>query len=159
MLVLIALLTSLATPALSGFARRAALDDTAASLLALTQQAQSLAAHDAITYRVVIDHDLRTAWLDYLGGEGYQQDTIAGVEPVTWGRSVNIISDLPQDGMASWGIIFQPTGLVTPGNIVMQQDDHLVALTCGAATERYRLVKTAELQGENAEGVLDALRR
>ena len=114
-LMLIAVLTTLATPALRGFARRAALDDTAASLLALTQQAQTRAVHEAAPYRIVFSVDERRAWLEHIGDEGYEAVDTSVVEPVTWGASVTIISDVAQDGDGQFVIAFEPTGLVSPG--------------------------------------------
>jgi type II secretion system protein H len=157
-LVLIAVLTALATPALRGFTRRAALDDTAAAMLTLTQQAQSRAAHEAVPYRVVFDLDERRSWLERIGDEGYEEVVANDVEPITWGQSVTLVSDIDRDDDGQLAIGFQPTGLVTPGSVVIEQDGHFVALTCLAATQRYRLTTPADMAGRNAEGVLDAMR-
>lgn len=157
-LVLIAVLTTLATPALSGFARRAALDDTAVSLLLLIQQAQTRAVHTATTHRVVFDLDQREAWVDTVGEEGYEHVVGAGVETVTWGRSITLTADIEPNGYERLTLSFEPTGLVTPGSIVIEQDGSFVALTCDAPTERYRLLTPSELLGRNAEGVLNAMR-
>lgn len=157
-LVLIAVITAVATPALRGFARRAALDDTAAAMLTLTQQAYSRAAHEAIPHRVVFDLAEHRAWLEQIGDEGYEEVTATGVEPVTWGRTVTLASDIEQNGYETLTIEFHPTGLVTPGSVVIEQDGHFVALTCDAATERYRLVTLSELTEDDTKGVLDAMR-
>lgn len=162
-LVLIALISAAATPALRGFTQRGNLDDTAAALLTLTQQAHTRAAHESIRHRVVVDAELRVAWLERIGDEGYVQVTATGVEPVTWSDALTIVSDIQPDAYQRLNIDFDPLGLVTPGSFVLERDRHIVALTCDAVTGSYRLVTPTELEGvdlrsDDAREVLDAMR-
>lgn len=157
-LVLIAVLTTLATPSLRGFTQRAALADTAASLLTLTQQAQTRATHQAVPYRVVIDTEERAAWLECVGDEGYETIEPSGAEPVRWESKVTLVTDLERTDGGLSAITCQPNGVTTPGGIVLEQDGRFVALQCIAATERYRIISVPDDSARNAEGVLDAMR-
>lgn len=157
-LVLIALITTAATPALRGFTQRGSLDDAAAALLSLTRQAQTRAAHESVPYRIVFNLDTHTAWLEKIGDEGYEIVDEAGVEPVTWNRELTIVSDIEPDIYQQLIINFDPTGLVTPGSFVLERDHHLLALTCDAATERYRLVTPTKQTNQDAQEALDAMR-
>lgn len=157
-LVLIAIITTAATPALRGFTQRGSLDDAAAALLALTQQAQTRSAHESVPYRIVFNLDAHTAWLEKIGDEGYELIDTTGIEPVTWNRELTVASDIEPDIYQLLIINFEPTGLVTPGNIVLEQNHHLLALTCDAATERYRLVTPAYQTNQDAEDALNAMR-
>lgn len=157
-LVLIALITTAATPALRGFTQRGSLDDAAAALLALTRQAQTRAAHESVPYRIVFNLDAHTAWLEKIGDEGYEIINETGVEPITWNRELTIVSDIELDIYQQLIINFDPTGLVTPGSFVLERDRHLLALTCDAATERYRLVTPARQTNQDAQEALDAMR-
>ncbi len=159
-LVLVATLTTLATPTLSGFARRAALEDTGNALLSLTQRAQTRAVHEAITHRVVFDLEQREARLEVGAGESDDDDAgDIGVEAVTWDRSIAVTSDIETSGFDRFTINFEPSGLVTPGGIVLEQEGRFIALSCDAATDSYRIYTPSELTGRTAEGVLDAARR
>lgn len=157
-LVLIAIITTAATPALRGFTQRGSLDDAAAALLTLTQQAQTRAAHESIPYRVVFDLDGHTAWLEKVGDGGYEPVNETGTEPVTWNAALTIVSDIEPDIYQQLIINFDPTGLVTPGSFVLERDHYLLALTCDAATGRYRLVTPTEQTNQDAQGALDAMR-
>ncbi len=157
-LVLIAIITTAATPALRGFTQRGSLDDAAAALLALTQQAQTRAAHEAIPYRVVFDLDAHAAWLEKIGDEGYQRVDEPGVEPVAWNAALMIVSNIEPDIHQQRIINFDPTGLVTPGSFILERDNHLLALTCDAATEHYRLVTPTHQTSKDAQEALDAMR-
>lgn len=157
-LVLIAIITTAATPALRGFSQRGSLDDAAVALLAMTRQAQTRAAHESVPYRVVFDLDAHTAWLEKIGDQGYEPVDEAGVEPVMWNRALTIVSDIEPDIYQQLIINFDPTGLVTPGSFVLERDHHLLALTCDAATESYRLVTPARQTNQDAQGALDAMR-
>ncbi len=157
-LVLIAVLTTLATPSLRGFARRAALDDTAASLLTLAEQARTRAAHEAVPHRVVFDLDQHIAWLEHIGDEGFEEVNASGVEPVQWGASVKIVAelDLTQDGLPA--INCQPNGLTSLGCVVIEQEGQFVVLICDTPTARFRIITPQRDSTRNAEGVLDAMR-
>ena len=157
-LVLIATLTTLATPALSGFARRAALDNTAVELFTLTQQAQTRAIHEANTYRVVINLEQREAYIEHIGDEGYEQTVGTGVESVQWNNTIEIDTDVEKSGYNEIMLYFEPTGLVTPGTVIVEQEDRFVVITCEAATERYRIMGKSEVKGLEAQEVLNALR-
>jgi type II secretion system protein H len=157
-LVLIALITTAATPALRGFTQRGSLDDAAAALLTLTRQAQTRAAHESVPYRIVFNLDAHTAWLEKIGDEGFEIIDETGVEPITWNRELTIASDIEPDIYQQLVINFDPTGLVTPGSFVLERDRHLLALTCDAATERYRLVTPARQTNQDAQEALDAMR-
>ncbi len=158
-LALFALVRAAATPALRSFARRGVLDDTAASLLALTQQAQTRAIHEAVVHRVVFDLAERRAWLEQAGEWGLEASPRPGTEPVDWGRTVTVASDISPSEYETVAIMFYPTGLVTPGSLVIEQGGHFVALTCDAAAERYRLLTVGDVsERDDAEGVLGAIR-
>lgn len=161
-LVLLATLTSLAAPALSRFAQHAALKDTAKSLLSLVQQAHTRAVYEATKQRVVIDLQTREAWLEDASTEKVEQtdehseDGIT--DPVTWDKSIDIVTDIEPTGAELYVIECQPTGLNTPGVIVLQQEDRFAVLVCDSATERYRLMSVSKFNNRSAEEVLDAVR-
>jgi len=157
-LALIAILTTLAAPALSGFARRAELDNAAASLLALTRQANTRAIHEAELYRVVFDVKQQAAWLETTGDEGFEVAIHPGADPVTWADSIAVASDLETYDFDRFAIAVQPNGLMISGSVVLEQGGRYVALTSEASTEPYRLLTSRDFESLDIEGGLHAFR-
>lgn len=83
-MVIISILIAVASPALSRLNRGQRIDGLARTLVALHEQARSLAMRDGRAYRLVIDPDEHEAWIEAEQAGGYAELT------QSWGRRIAI---------------------------------------------------------------------
>lgn len=142
-LVIIATLVAVASPALSRLNRKSRIDGVARTLVTLHAQARGLALREGLTTRVVVEPDEYRAWIEVQRGGGYAVTGESSGREVDLDKTVTLeFEGSTREGayetFACW-----PNGVVQPVRITLSppsitstdNDDRVVLVYCPSASE------------------------
>lgn len=140
-MLIIGLLLAIVAPALGGLLRSQRMDQSARTIIALLQEARARSAADAKPYRLAIDTEDNTCWLEALTPEGFERPR------ATAGKVVELESKLLielQGGTEEGELLYvrvDPDGTGELAQITMTREDDgkQVAVYCRTPTEPYRV--------------------
>jgi type II secretion system protein H len=147
-MVIIAILSAIAIPRLSGFSKGRRLNNEADRFISVANWAREQAINRGVTYRVNIDENARRFWLTFASDDGttFQNDDEQNLNFLL-PDDIFISSDSKtQDGEY---IEFQPSGRVTAATVrlVNQSTGEEVDIGSLSATEIFHVLNDAERQG------------
>lgn len=138
-MLIIGLLLAVVAPTLGGLLRSQRLDQSTRTVAAMLKQARVLASSEARPYRVVIDTDDNTCWLEALTVEGFRR-------PQSTAGKILELGDLlviELDGGTTQGNLLmvrvEPDGTCELAQITLtrEQDGKQLAVACKSPTEAY----------------------
>ncbi|MFK7788966.1 MAG: Tfp pilus assembly protein FimT/FimU [Phycisphaeraceae bacterium] len=138
-MLIIGLLLAIVAPALGGLLRSQRIDQSARIITALLQEARVRSAADAKPYRLVIDTDENTCWLEALTPEGFvRPSSIAGKVLKLEDKLVIELEGGSEEGPFLF-VRVEPDGTGELAQITMTRDGDgkQIAVYCKTPTEPY----------------------
>ena len=147
-MLIIGLLLAVVAPSLAGLLRSQRLDGAARTVAGMLKEARVRAASDAKPYRLVIDTDDNTCWLEVLTPEGFERPKSSVGKRLELGK--NLVIEL--DGGTIEGpnlmVRVEADGTCELAQITLTrpQDEKQVAVYCKTPTEPYQVGKPITLE-------------
>lgn len=138
-MLIIGLLLAIVAPALGGLLRSQRMDQSARTITAMLQEARVRSAADAKPYRLVIDTDDNTCWLEALTPEGFARPkSIAGKVLELEDKLVIELEGGVEEGPLLF-VRVEPDGTGALSQITMTRDGDgkQIAVYCKTPTEPY----------------------
>ena len=147
-MAIIAIISAIVIPSLSGFSKGRKLSNEADRFLSVANWARGQAITRGVTYRLNIDENARRYWLTFMSDDGstFENDDEQNLNFLL-PEDLFISSDIKtQDGEY---IEFQPSGRVTTATVrlVNQTTGEEVDIGSLSATEIFHVLNDAERQG------------
>lgn len=138
-MLIIGLLLALVAPSLGGLLRSNQLDSAARTVAAMLKEARTRAASEARPYRLVIDTQESTCWLEVLTTEGFERPE------TSFGKILELDDNLliELEGGTTEGdrlmVRVEPdgTGELAQVTLTREQDDKTLAVYCRTPIEPY----------------------
>lgn len=147
-MLIIGLLLTVVAPTLGGLLRSQRLDQSARTVTAMLKEARSRAAAEARPYRVVIDTDDNTCWLEMLTAEGFQRPQATSGNIIELGDLLTIELDGGATEASLLMVRVEPDGTCELAQITLtrDQDGKQLAVSCKSPTEPYVIGKPVSPQ-------------
>ena len=146
-LMIVAIVSMIAAPALNNFAKGRGIGNCAEQIVSLTRWARTQAITRGVAYRLNLDPATRTFWLTVVRDDGtvdYLGEEFGRVFTAPDGVSLEWNAPPQQDGQY---IQFLPTGRTDPATIrVSDTRGKVIEISCFSPTELFHIVTDAERQ-------------
>jgi len=145
-MVILATIAALATPALRGFNRSRLLPNTAQELVTTARWCQIQAISEGLTYRLNFDAGAGTWYVTKDDGTGINFSPVATSlvpEVFTLPEGISMEPVIPQAKDGGVYISFDPGGRCDLGSITLRSESVAVVITCDTPMGSYYVVKAA----------------
>lgn len=140
-MLIIGLLLAIVAPSLGGLLRGQQLDQAARSVASLLKEARVRAASDGVPYRLVIDTEDNTAWIEALTTEGFKRPQASYGKKTELGDFLTVEIDGGDEEGSELYIRVEPdgTGELAQITLTREQDGEALAVYCKTPIEPYRV--------------------
>ena len=138
-ILIIGLLMAIVAPAMGGLLRSQRLDGSARIIAGMLKEARIRAAADAKPYRLVIDTDDNTCWLEALTPQGFERPQSSVGKVLEFGDGLILEFEGGETEGPLLMVRVEPDGVgeLAQITITREQDDEQVAVYCRTPTEPY----------------------
>lgn len=142
-MLIIGLLLAVVAPSLGGLLRSQRMDQAARTVAGMLNQARVRAAGDAKPYRIVIDTDDNTCWLEVLTTAGFQRPESSLGKIIELGNEWTIELEGGETRGPRLMVRVEPDGLgeLAQFTLTREHDDEQIAVYCRTPTEPYIIGK------------------
>lgn len=138
-ILIIGLLLAIVAPSLGGLLRSQRMDQSARTIVAKLKEARVRAASDAKPYRLVIDTEDNTCWLEVLTPEGYErpQSTVGEIIELGDNLTIELEGGTFEGDLLMVRVEPDGTGELAQVTLTREQDGKQLAIACKTPTEPY----------------------